>query len=105
MTLGSVASSGTLRTCCASADSPPVATRFFNCANPKYHQWAKDWPPIASALQTAAERSGATLVTLSNLYAYGPGSGVMSADTPLAATYEKARVRADDVDQCTDRTR
>jgi nucleoside-diphosphate-sugar epimerase len=66
----------------------------FNCANPKYHRWAKDWPPVANALQAAAERSGATLVTLSNLYAYGPGSGPMRADTPLAATYEKARVRA-----------
>lgn len=66
----------------------------FNCANPPYHRWVRDWPPIANALLTAAERSGAVLVTMSNLYAYGRPSGPMTPDTPFLADYEKAKVRA-----------
>lgn len=66
----------------------------FNCVNPKYHRWATDWPPIASALLSAAESSGAVLVTLANLYPYGEPTGPMSPDSPFLATYEKALVRA-----------
>jgi nucleoside-diphosphate-sugar epimerase len=70
------------------------ARAIFNCANPPYHRWASDWPPIASSLLSAAESSGATLVTLSNLYVYGEPSGPMRASDPMSATYEKAQVRA-----------
>jgi len=66
----------------------------FNCANPQYHRWPTDWPPIANALLGAAERSSAVLVTLSNLYAYGRPTGPLSSDAPLLADYEKAQVRA-----------
>jgi nucleoside-diphosphate-sugar epimerase len=65
----------------------------FNCANPPYHRWPEEWPPIADALLTAAERSGAVLVTLNNLYAYGTPSGPLKPETPLRATYAKGRVR------------
>lgn len=70
------------------------ASALFNCANPAYHRWPTDWPPIANALLAAAEQSGATLVTLSNLYAYGVPTGPMSPHDPLDAKYEKAQVRA-----------
>ncbi len=66
----------------------------FNCANPPYNRWPSDWPPIADALLSAAERSGAVLVTMSNLYAYGRPTGPMTPETPFTADYEKARVRA-----------
>lgn len=65
----------------------------FNCANPTYHRWPTDWPPIANALLAAAEKSGAVLVTLSNLYAYGRTNGPMTPQTPFHADYEKAKVR------------
>ena len=71
------------------------ASALYNCANPPYHRWATDWPPIADALLTAAERSGAVLATMSNLYGYGPVDAPMTEDTPLAATFTKGRVRAD----------
>jgi nucleoside-diphosphate-sugar epimerase len=71
------------------------ARAIYNCANPPYHRWATDWPPIGDALLTAAERSGAVLTTMSNLYGYGPVDGPMTEDTPLAATFTKGRVRAD----------
>lgn len=66
----------------------------YNCANPAYHRWATDWPPVAHALLTAAEATGAVLVTMSNLYGYGPVEGPISEDLPLASTGTKGRVRA-----------
>jgi nucleoside-diphosphate-sugar epimerase len=43
----------------------------------------------------AAERAGALLVTLENLYGYGPADGrPMTEDLPLAATTVKGRTRA-----------
>jgi nucleoside-diphosphate-sugar epimerase len=65
----------------------------FNCVNPPYHRWPQEWPPIATALLVAAEQSGAVLVTLNNLYAYGTPDGALSPDTPLGATYAKGKVR------------
>jgi nucleoside-diphosphate-sugar epimerase len=66
----------------------------FNCANPAYHRWPTDWPPIANAILAAAEASGSNLVALNNLYAYGRPNGPMTPHDPLSADYEKARVRA-----------
>jgi nucleoside-diphosphate-sugar epimerase len=71
------------------------AAALYNCANPQYHRWLTDWPPIAAALLTAAERTGAVLATASNLYGYGPVDGPITAHTPLAATHPKLKVRAD----------
>ena len=74
------------------------AAVIYNCVNPPYHRWPADWPPIAASVLSAAERRGAVLVTLSNLYGYGPGaygpSNPMTEETPLAATGPKGRVRA-----------
>jgi nucleoside-diphosphate-sugar epimerase len=81
------------------------AVAIYNCANPPYHRWPALWPPIAAALLGAAERVGAVLVTISNLYGYGPASDSQGSDgyaadcpmteaTPLAATGSKGTVRA-----------
>ena len=44
---------------------------------------------------TAAERTDALLVSLENLYGYGPTDGApMTEDLPLNATTSKGRVRA-----------
>ncbi|WP_446218350.1 NAD-dependent epimerase/dehydratase family protein [Micromonospora sp. IBHARD004] len=69
------------------------ADALYNCANPPYHRWPTDWPPLAAALLTAAERSGAVLATVGNLYGYGPVDGPMTEATPLAATGVKGQVR------------
>jgi nucleoside-diphosphate-sugar epimerase len=66
----------------------------FNCANPAYHRWPTDWPPIANAILAGAEASGSNLVTLNNLYAYGRPIAPMTPHDPLSADYEKAQVRA-----------
>ena len=70
------------------------ATVLYNCASPPYHRWPQEWPPLAAALLTAAERTGAVLVTMSNLYGYGPVSHPMSEDDPLVAAGPKGRTRA-----------
>jgi nucleoside-diphosphate-sugar epimerase len=81
----------------ADADAVTAASRgaaaLYNAVNPAYHRWPTDWPPVAAALLTAAERTGAVLVTMSNLYVYGRPAGPMTTDTPLAATDVKGRVR------------
>jgi nucleoside-diphosphate-sugar epimerase len=71
------------------------ATALYNCANPPYHRWFTDWPPLGAALLSAAERSGAVLTNASNLYGFGEVDGPMTADTPLAATHPKLRLRAE----------
>jgi nucleoside-diphosphate-sugar epimerase len=70
------------------------AAAIYNAVNPAYTRWATDWPPVAAALLAAAERTGAVLVTMSNMYGYGRPSGPMTPDSPMAATDTKGRVRA-----------
>src|SRR5688572_9799874 len=69
------------------------AAALYNAVNPEYHRWATDWPPVAAALLAAAERTGAVLVTMSNLYGYGRPTGPMTPQSPLSATDVKGRVR------------
>jgi hypothetical protein len=52
------------------------------------------WPPLAESLLTAAERTGATLVTASCLYPYGPTTVPMVEGQPDAATDHKGQLRA-----------
>lgn len=70
------------------------ATALYNCANPPYHRWETDWPPLADALLRTAERTGAVLAVTSNLYGYGPCPMPMTERTPLAPTARKGQVRA-----------
>lgn len=71
------------------------AAVIYNCANPSdYGRWAQQWPPMASAMVTAAKSSGAGLVIAGNLYGYGPVDGPMRPDLPLRAHGAKGRVRA-----------
>ncbi len=70
------------------------ATAIYNCANPAYHRWPIDWPPLADALIAAAQDTGAVLVTTGNLYPYGPVDGPMREGLPDVATGRKGRVRA-----------
>jgi nucleoside-diphosphate-sugar epimerase len=77
----------------ALASAARGAAALYNAVNPPYHRWPTDWPPVAAALLSAAERTSAVLVTMSNLYGYGRPSGPMSTETPLAATDVKGRVR------------
>ncbi len=65
----------------------------YNCANPPYHRWPTDWPPIANAMLAAAESAGAVLVMMGNLYGYGPTTRPMKESDRLASTGVKGGVR------------
>ena len=71
------------------------AAALYNCASPLYHQWFTDWPPLAAAFLTAAERTGAVYAGMSNLYGYGPVDGPITPQLPIAATHPKLRLRAE----------
>jgi nucleoside-diphosphate-sugar epimerase len=92
---------GVTRTAVDAADAAALtglargAAVVHNALNPtRYHRWPVEWPPMAAALLSAAERTGAALVTVSNLYAYGAVTGPMREDTPLRPREEKGRIRA-----------
>ena len=70
------------------------AAVLYNCASPPYHRWPQDWPPLAAAVLAAAESTGAVLVTMSNLYGYGPPAHPMTEHDPLAAAGPKGQTRA-----------
>jgi nucleoside-diphosphate-sugar epimerase len=70
------------------------ASAIYNCANPPYHRWATDWPPLAASLLETATNVGAVLVTVNNLYGYGPVDHPMTERDPFAPVGIKGQVRA-----------
>lgn len=66
----------------------------YNCANPKYTEWADKWFPMNDAMIAATKAAGAVYAITGNLYGYGPQpDGRMTEATPLAATGRKGRIR------------
>jgi nucleoside-diphosphate-sugar epimerase len=79
----------------AASDAAEGAAVVYQCLNAPYPQWPELFPPLQRGALAAAERAGALLVTLENLYGYGPTGGKpMTEDLPLAATTVKGRTRA-----------
>lgn len=71
------------------------AAAIYNCANPRYSQWATAWPPLAASLLSAAETTGAVLVTMSNLYGYADPTEPITEDSPLTPSSKKGQIRVD----------
>jgi nucleoside-diphosphate-sugar epimerase len=79
----------------AAADATKGATVVYQCLNVPYTKWPQLFPPLQRAVLGAAERAGALLVSLENVYGYGPTGGApMTEDLPLAATTVRGRTRA-----------
>jgi nucleoside-diphosphate-sugar epimerase len=86
----------------ADATDPDAATAaavgasvVYQCLNAPYTKWPERFPPLQRGVLSAAERNGALLVTLENIYGYGPTGGKpMTEDLPLAAATVKGRTRA-----------
>jgi hypothetical protein len=77
------------------ADIAAGAESIVNALNPaQYWKWDELWPPMAAAILQAAERSGAGLVTVNNLYLYGQVDGPIREDSPIAPNGHKGEVRA-----------
>jgi nucleoside-diphosphate-sugar epimerase len=78
----------------AAVDAAKGASIIYQCLNAPYTEWPEQFPPLQRGVMAAAERSGALLVTLENLYGYGPTGGTpMTEASPLAATTVKGRAR------------
>ncbi|MCL2724946.1 MAG: NAD-dependent epimerase/dehydratase family protein [Polyangiaceae bacterium] len=65
----------------------------FLCTGPPYARWATEWPPIFAATIEAAQGSGASLVIMGNLYAYGKPEGAMTEASPYHPVEKKGQVR------------
>ena len=57
--------------------------------------WRRQWPVAMANLLAAAEKAGARLVFVDNLYMYGPQSAPLTEDMPLEGGGLKPRARAD----------
>ena len=78
----------------AATDAAKGASVIYQCLNAPYTDWPKRFPPLQLGVMAAAERSEALLVSLENVYGYGPTGGApMTERTPLAATTVKGRTR------------
>ena len=78
----------------AAADAAKGADVIYQCLNAPYTEWPEKFPPLQRSVILAAERSEALLVSLENVYGYGPTGGTpMTEDLPLAATTVKGRAR------------
>jgi nucleoside-diphosphate-sugar epimerase len=79
----------------AANDAAEGAAVIYQCLNAPYTSWPERFPPLQRGALSAAERQGALLVSLENVYSYGPTGGKpMTEDLPLAATTVKGRTRA-----------
>jgi nucleoside-diphosphate-sugar epimerase len=81
----------------AMRDAAAGASVLYNAAGPPYHRWVSDWPPLAASVLAAAEAAGAVLVSVGNLYGYGPSDNPAAPLTerdPQRATTPKGAVRA-----------
>ena len=76
----------------AANDAAKGASVLYQCLNAPYTNWPERFPPLQRSVLGAAERNGALLVSLENVYGYGPTGGEpMTEDRPLAATTVKGR--------------
>ncbi len=71
----------------------PQASVIYNCANPPYQHWSREWPHLTRAINAFAQSAGAVLATTSNLYGYGPAESPMKETLPLRATFRNGRAR------------
>jgi len=79
----------------AAGDAAKGASVVYQCLNAPYTQWPERFPPLQRGVMAAAERTGALLVSLENLYGYGPTGGKpLTEDLPLSARTVKGRARA-----------
>jgi nucleoside-diphosphate-sugar epimerase len=79
----------------AATDAAKGASVVYQCLNAPYTKWPERFPALQRNVLIAAEHADALLVTLENVYGYGPTHGKpMTEDLPLAAITSKGRTRA-----------
>ena len=76
----------------AATDAAKGASVVYQCLNAPYTAWPTLFPPLQRGVLSAAERADALLVTLENVYGYGPTGG--KADDRGPARWRRPRQRA-----------
>ena len=72
------------------------ASVVYNALNPPYHLWPELFPKLQAGVVEGAATAGVRLVTIENLYMYGPTGGrPMTEATPYGANTRKGAVRAE----------
>jgi nucleoside-diphosphate-sugar epimerase len=67
----------------------------YQTLNPPYAEWTTQFPLLQAGVLAAAEATGARLVSMENVYAYGrPAGRVLTEDLPHGAHTRKGRLRA-----------
>ncbi|MYV55518.1 NAD-dependent epimerase/dehydratase family protein [Streptomyces sp. SID3212] len=67
----------------------------YQILNPPYHRWAEEFPGLQAGVVAAAEAAGARLVSMDNVYMYGPPLGrPLTEGHADAPTTRKGAVRA-----------
>jgi nucleoside-diphosphate-sugar epimerase len=66
----------------------------YQCAQPEYHQWVTQFPPLQASILEGAAANGAKLIVGENLYMYGDTDGQpIHEGLPYSAHTRKGRVR------------
>jgi nucleoside-diphosphate-sugar epimerase len=77
------------------ARSARGATAIYQALNPPYHQWPELFPALQDSVVAAARATEAVLISMENLYMFGPTNGTpIAEDTPFAPNTRKGQVRA-----------
>jgi nucleoside-diphosphate-sugar epimerase len=72
------------------------AAVIYQCAQPEYHQWVKQFPSLQAAILDGAAVNAAKLIVAENLYMYGDTEGqLIREDLPYAARTRKGKVRGE----------
>lgn len=70
------------------------ASVIYDTTNPaRYSKWGELLAPLKAGVRNAAATSGAFLVSLDNLYAYGMPKGALTEETALRPTSDKGALR------------
>ncbi|WP_247827357.1 NAD-dependent epimerase/dehydratase family protein [Arthrobacter antioxidans] len=81
-------------------DAARGAAVVYQALNPPYSQWSQQFPALQAGVLTAAERAGARLVSLENVYMYGrPAGRPLTEDRENNAHTRKGRLRAGMADE------
>jgi nucleoside-diphosphate-sugar epimerase len=70
------------------------ASVLYHCAQPAYHRWRTEFPPLSAAIVRAAEMTGAVLISAGNLYGYGLATGRITENLPVRPNSAKGQIRA-----------
>ena len=65
----------------------------YMAAQPAYHRWPEEFPPMMATLIDAVASEDARLIMVDNLYMYAPSTRILTEDSPTDVTTRKGRVR------------